>query len=93
MNEFDLLGIFYEEVKARGTTYDKVFLDIDQNMVAMLRQNFGYNVGLDELYRLADLCIANEWLERTTADPYYNFLSLTEDGLKVFVKHKYKDEV
>ncbi|AHE67366.1 hypothetical protein [Legionella oakridgensis] len=93
MDEFDLLNIFYEEIKARGVTHDKVFLNIDQDMVSLLQQNFGYNVTLEKLYELADICIANEWLERTTADPYYNFLSLTEDGLKIAVKHAYKDKI
>jgi len=93
MNEFELLKIFYEEMKAQGTSRDNVFLSIDDNMLAIMRHKFGEVVRIEDIQVLADICIANEWMERTTADPYYNFLSLTDAGLQIVILREYKTEV
>lgn len=90
MNELDILKLFYEEMKIRSTTRDKVFLNIDDNAVNTLAQRLGQAVTLEQSQQLTDICIANEWLERTTADPAYNFLSLTEAGLQVVLASEYK---
>lgn len=89
MNELDILKLFYEEMKARGATRDAVFLSIDTAMVDRLANKSKQPVTLEQAQQLTDICIANEWLERTTADPGYNFLSLTEAGLQVVLADQY----
>lgn len=90
MTELDILKLFYDEMTARGATREVVFLSIDATAVAVLSEKLGTTVSLDEAHRLTDICIANEWLERTTIDPGYNFLSLTEAGLQVVLVNAYR---
>ena len=46
------------------------------------------DVRLEYIHKLADICIANEWLEGITANPGYNYLSLTEAGLSIAITQK-----
>lgn len=89
MNEVDILLLFYDEMKAQGKSRDAIFMNIDESIVAILAQKFKRDVTLEEVQKLTDICIANEWLERTTIDPGYNFLSLTAGGLQVVLAHEY----
>ncbi|MCC5015237.1 MULTISPECIES: hypothetical protein [Legionella] len=89
MNEVDILLLFYEEMKAQGKSRDAIFMNIDESIASVLAQKFKRDVTLEEVHKLADICIANEWLERTTIDPGYNFLSLTAAGLQVVLAHEY----
>jgi hypothetical protein len=90
MNELDLLEVFYDEMKLQGVDRTQVYLSIDENMMPLIQEKFNTDIQLESVHKLADICIANEWLERTTADPHYNFLSLTEAGLQVVLQHIYK---
>ncbi|HBD9330751.1 TPA: hypothetical protein KLD63_000760 [Legionella pneumophila] len=90
MNEMDILSLFYDEMIARGVTREQVFLSIEEDAAAMLTQKLGKPVSVEEEQKLTDICIANEWLERTTADPYYKYLSLTEAGLQILLSNLYK---
>lgn len=89
MNELDILKLFYDEIKARGVTRNDVFLNIDESAAVNLSEKLKQPVSLDEAQRLTDACIANEWLERTTIDPGYNFLSLSEAGLQIVLINEY----
>lgn len=89
MNEIDILNLFYNEMKARSVTREEVFLSIDEDIVAVLSQNLAKPVNLEEAQKITDICIANEWLERTTIDPGYNYLSLTEAGLQIVLANQY----
>ena len=89
MNEIDILRLFYDEMKGSGVTRDVVFLSIDASMAGVLSQKLSTPVSLEEARNLTDNCIANEWLERTTIDPGYNFLSLTEAGLQMILNIEY----
>lgn len=89
MNEFDILKLFYHEMKTRGVTRDMVFLNIDEKIAVLLTHHLRKPISLEEARTITDTCIANEWLERTTIDPGYNFLSLTEAGLQVILAHEY----
>ncbi|HAU1151762.1 TPA: hypothetical protein JBI12_07410 [Legionella pneumophila] len=90
MNEMDILSLFYDEMIARGVTREQVFLSIEEDAAATLTQKLGKPVSVEEAQKLTDICIANEWLERTTADPYYKYLSLTEAGLQILLSTLYK---
>ncbi|KTC82210.1 hypothetical protein Lche_0474 [Legionella cherrii] len=89
MSELDILRLFYDEMKNRGTTRDQVFLSMEEDAAAMLSQKIQRPVSVEEVQKLADICIANEWLERTTADPHYKYLSLTEAGLQIILANRY----
>lgn len=89
MNELDILQLFYDEMKNRSVTRDQVFLSIEEEAAAMLSQKLNQPVSVEEMQKLTDICIANEWLERTTADPNYKYLSLTEAGLQIILANQY----
>ncbi|CDZ78511.1 hypothetical protein BN59_02821 [Legionella massiliensis] len=90
MNELDILNLFYDEMVARGETREAVFLSIDEEMVGFLSAKIKEPVSLEYAQKVTDICIANEWLERTTADPAYNYLSLTAAGLQVVLAAQYR---
>lgn len=90
MNEIDILNIFYDELRAEGQNRNTLFLSIDDTFVAKLSQKLGIDVQLAEVEKLVDICIANEWLERTTADQHYKYLSLTNDGLEIAIAQEHK---
>ena len=90
MNELDVLDIFYDELRAEGVTRETLFISLDDAIVARLKQKLGEEVELAKLHKLSDICIANEWLERTTADPAYKYLSLTEAGLSMAIAKQYR---
>jgi hypothetical protein len=89
MNEMDILDLFYDELRAEGKTRQTLFISLDETAAAKLSEKLGVVVQLEVLHKLADICIANEWLERTTADQEYRYLSLTESGLNMAVTYQY----
>ncbi len=93
MNEIDLINVFYQTMKAQGKKHDEVFLSIDEDLLAQLKLKFGSELQLKSVEKLADICIANEWLERTTADPHYHYLSLTPAGLQMAILMEYSQGV
>lgn len=92
MNEMDVLDYFYDELRAQGRTRSTLFLSLDEFALAKLKQKLKVDVRLNELHKLADICIANEWLERTTADVEYRYLSLTEAGLQTAIAYEYRED-
>lgn len=90
MNELDILKDFYAQMRERGVSRNDVFINIDETTLARLNSLQKTPATLEEARKLTDICIANEWLERTTIDPNYNFLSLTEAGLQVVIAIAYQ---
>jgi hypothetical protein len=90
MTELDILKLFYDEMVLRGTTRDQVFLTLEDEAAEVLANKIGKPILLGQLQRYADICIANEWLERTTADPNYKYLSMTDAGLQVYLASQYR---
>jgi hypothetical protein len=90
MNEMDILDLYYDELRKQGLTRQTLFMSLDNTAIVLLKQKIGMDVQLEAVHRLADICIANEWLERTTADTYYSYLSLTEAGLQIAIGHQYR---
>jgi hypothetical protein len=90
MNEIDILRLFYDEMRTRGVTRDQVFLSIEHDAAAILAQKLNRPAPLERVQKLTDICIANEWLQRTTADPNYKYLSLTEAGLQIVLANLYQ---
>ena len=89
MNEMDILKLFYDEMVARSATRENVFLSIDNQATKVLSEKLSEPVSIEQAQKLTNICIANQWLERTTADPGYNFLSLTEAGLQMVLSSQY----
>ncbi|MDI9818385.1 MULTISPECIES: hypothetical protein [unclassified Legionella] len=90
MNELDVLLLFYDEMKSQGLNRDKLFLSMDESALKLLEEKYGKTATLKQLHWYTDICLANEWLERTTIDPGYNFLSLTDSGLQIAIVHRYR---
>lgn len=90
MNELDIVGVFYDRLKVTGQRHDTLFISLDEEVVKELELKLNEKVTLAELHRYADICLANEWLERTTIDPEYRFLSLTKAGLKIAIANQYE---
>ncbi len=89
MTEIDILLLFYDEMKLQSVTRNAIFLNMDEQAAAQLAAKLNTPISLEDVHQLTDTCIANEWLERTTIDPGYNFLSLTETGLQVILANEY----
>jgi len=89
MNEIDILDVFYDELRIKGENKDVLFLSVDETFAAKLKLKIKEDVHLDDIHKLVDICIANEWIERTTADPHYKYLSLTEAGLQMAIMARY----
>lgn len=89
MNEIDILKLFYDEMTAKSVTREEIFLSIEEEAAGILSQKLNTVVPVEEAQRLATICIANEWLERTTADPNFKYLSLTENGLQILLANLY----
>lgn len=89
MTEIDILKLFYDESVLRGVTRDQVFLTLEEEAADLLSERLGKPVLMTQMQKIADICIANEWLERTTADPNYKYLSMTEAGLQIFLANQY----
>lgn len=93
MNELDILDIFYDELRKQGLTRQTLFISLDNSTIVLLKEKLGIDVQLEDVHQLADICIANEWLERTTADPEYRYLSLTEAGLQMAISNQYSKRI
>lgn len=93
MNEMDILDFFYDTLRSEGQTRSTLFISLDESVAAKLKQKLGEDVTLAQLHKFADICLANEWLERTTADPAYKYLSLTEAGLSVAISYQYTNRI
>lgn len=89
MNEIDILNLFYDEMKAKGISHDALFKSMDETAVELLREKLKTDVQLEDVHKYTDICLANEWLERTTADPGYLYLSLTRAGLSIAIANQY----
>ena len=89
MTEMDILQLFYDEIVIQGTTRDQIFLSLEEDAAIALSQKLKAPIDMEGMQRLADVCVANEWLERTTADPNYKYLSLTEAGLQMVLANRW----
>ena len=94
ISEEDILRVFVEEMEMRGQSRKLVRLDIDESMVKNINKAKGTNIGLDQLYKFGDKCLANEWLEHTVMGAgKYGHLSLTTTGLGIVRSRQRKEKV
>jgi hypothetical protein len=90
MSEIDILDFFYDQLRATGQTRHTLFISLDDAATEKISLKLGVEIPLTTVHHFADICIANEWLERTTADLEYRYLSLTEAGLSVAISYQYQ---
>jgi hypothetical protein len=90
MREIDILHLFYDEMRKIGASRRQVYLNMDWSAAERLSAKYGVPISVEAVQRLTDICLANEWLQRTTIDPGYNFLSLTEAGLQILLSNTYR---
>lgn len=89
-DEYDFLGLFYQEMLKKGQASHLVRLSVNARMVEGIYDNSGISVTESDLQRMADICLANGWLKHTTMGVgQYGNLQLTTTGLGV-VKSKQK---
>ncbi|MFO0016764.1 MAG: hypothetical protein ACK52U_09425 [Synechococcaceae cyanobacterium] len=81
-DEFDILAVFVETLEANGLKPSCVQLPVDDEFVARLNTKHQASMSRDEVHRLVDKCLANEWLERNTHSKYLS-LSITSAGAGV----------
>lgn len=90
--EFDILELYVSEMESQGANRNLVRISVDDAMVSALRDKFGLEVTLEKLQRLADKCLANEWLEHRVMAGKYGQLGLTTTGLGVVRSRQRKEE-
>ncbi len=94
VSEEDLLKVFVEEMEASGLSRKLVRFDINASMVEKINNKKGTNIDLEQLYKLADRCLANEWLEHTVlSGDRYAHLSITATGLGIVRSRRHTEEV
>lgn len=92
VTEFDILELHVSEMESHGANRNLVTISVDDSMVSVLRDKFGGEVTLEKLQRLADKCLANEWLEYRVMAGKYGELGLTATGLGVVRSRQHKEE-
>lgn len=93
VSEEDILMVFVGVMEARGENRKLVRLDVDIGMLERINRAKGSNIDLEQLHRIADRCLANEWLEHTTISAgKYGDLSLTTTGLGIVRSRQRKEE-
>jgi hypothetical protein len=88
-HSFDLLRIFYDGMEKGGVSHKIFRANIDDEFVAALNSTIKGSLSLEDCQKIADICLANEWLEHTVMGGKYNKLRLTTTGVGV-VKSKLK---
>jgi hypothetical protein len=93
VSEEDILRIFVEEMHKLGVSRKFLRLDVDDAMVEKINSIKKANINLEQLFKLADRCLANEWLEYTVMGAgKYGHLSLTTSGFGVVAFRQRQDE-
>lgn len=92
ITEFDILELYVDEMESEGANRNLIRISVDEYMASALRDKFGVEVTLENLQRLADICLANEWLEHRVMAGKYGQLGLTTTGLGVVRSRQRKKE-
>lgn len=81
---FDLLHLYVEEMENCGANRQTMWIEINESFVDKLSAQ-GFEITLTSAQKLADQCIANEWLEHNgrTGKHQYDNLELTATGLGI----------
>jgi hypothetical protein len=91
--EFDILELYVSEMESQGVNRNLITISVDESIASKLHERIGIKVTLDNLQRLADICLANEWLEHRTLAGKYGELGLTATGYGVVRSRQRKAEL
>lgn len=92
-NEFMLLDLFYGKMIEEGSKHNLVRLSIDIRLIEYIYEVTSLSITLEELKKVADICLANNWLEHTSLGGKYLNLQLTTTGLGVATSKRRQKEV
>jgi hypothetical protein len=93
-NEYDLLQMFVMEMERQGVKRNLIHLDVDDSLAAKISMKLKDEVSPEQAHRLADKCLANEWLEHVYIGAgQYGALTLTASGFGVVRSLQRKQEI
>ncbi len=76
--------MFVDEMEAKGYNKDLVRLNLDDSFTKKFSEKIGNSVEIDVVHKLADKCLANEWLKHdATGVDKYDILKLTTTGMGI----------
>lgn len=81
-DEFDILAVFVETLEAKGLKPSCFQQPVNDEFVARLNTKHQASMSRDQVHRLVDKCLANEWLERNDYSEYSS-LKITAAGVGV----------
>lgn len=93
IKEVDLLELYVDEMERRGANKDLVHLSVDETLIDTLKNKANVQIDLEILRRLADKCLANQWLEHRVMGGKYHHLGITSAGFGVVRSHQRKQEM
>ena len=88
--EFDLLFMYVEKMEAEGKNRNLIRIGIDQALVEQFSEK-GFATTLEHLQKLADICLAREWLEHKVMGGKYAELGLTATGQGIVRSRQQRD--
>ena len=92
-NEFDFLDIFYQAMLKEGVKHNLIRITLDHRTIEDIYETTSYSATEDEIQKLIDICLANNWLEQKTIGVgQYNNLQLTTTGLGVVTSKRRQKE-
>ncbi|MCK7553374.1 hypothetical protein [Marinobacter goseongensis] len=81
--EFHLLGLWVDEMEASGSNRNLVSISVNEELKNRLCSEYGVSVEMDEIVRMADKCLAHEWLQNKYLGSKYLDLFITAGGVGV----------
>ena len=91
--EFDLLDFYYQTMLDNGSTRNLIRYSIDHRLVEKIYEKRSISLSESELQKIADICLANNWLEYTSIAGKYGNLCLSTTGLGIATSKRRQKEV
>ena len=91
--EFDLLDFYYQTMLDSGSSRNMVRHSIDHELVEKIYEKTRISLSKAELQKMADICLANNWLEHTSMAGKYGNLCLSTTGFGVATSKRRQKEI
>lgn len=92
-HQFEFLNMFYDGMEREGLNSRQYRRNIDDSFVDELNKKEGLRLSLSECRKLADICLANEWIDHTVLGAgEYIELRLTTQGVGVVKSKRRQNE-
>ena len=79
-DEFDFLNLFYQKMLDEGQSYNITRLSVNNRMVEDIYDKSTFSLTEEYLKKMADICLANSWIEYSSLAGNYTNLRLTTTG-------------